>query len=453
MSMTAPPAARSLVNQLPSPGTPRRRTYSRSSSYISPSSPRSIFSLGGGDVRLEGTHESDQYRRVALCLRGGDAFGVFHGIGERFLTEDVHAGVERRDGTVGVERVRHRDHDGVQVLRFEHAPVLLVALGDVVGVGERRAHSGADVGDRGERCVERGERVGMPAGDRSAADEPNVEHGRDTERPHLAVRSNRWCNPFVLRGWPRSMLRTAIQLYTLRDLDERLPELLARVGEAGYDGVEFAGLEDDAAEVNDALGEAGLDVAGAHVPIEALTDSFAETVSRYRQVDCETFVVPYLDESHFETRTAAERTARELSALAARLAEEGIALHYHNHDHEFVALDGGTAFDVLVEETEGVRFELDVGWVAAAGHDPEALLDELGDRVSLVHCKDVRIESGEPVELGAGDVDLRGCIEAARCAGVEWLVYEHDRPSDPVASLRHGAERLGEHKRDALDGA
>ena len=156
------------------------------------------------------------------------------------------------------------------------------------------------------------------------------------------------------------MVRTAIQLYTLRDLDERLPELLARVGETGYDGVEFAGLGGDVKEVNDALGEAGLDIAGAHVPIEALTESFAETVSRYRGVDCETFVVPYLDESRFETREAVERTAKELSDLAARLAEEGISLHYHNHDHEFVALDGGTAFDMLVEGTEGVQFELDV---------------------------------------------------------------------------------------------
>ena len=246
------------------------------------------------------------------------------------------------------------------------------------------------------------------------------------------------------------MVRTAIQLYTLRDLDERLPELLARVGETGYDGVEFAGLGGDVKEVNDALGEAGLDISGAHVPIEALTESFAETVSRYRGVDCETFVVPYLDESRFETREAVERTAKELSDLAARLAEEGISLHYHNHDHEFVALDGGTAFDMLVEGTEGVQFELDVGWVAAAGHNPVVLLDELDDRVSLVHLKDVRVADRQPVELGAGDVDLRGCVEAVQRAGVEWLIYEHDRPSDPVASLGNGFERLRDCQRDVF---
>ena len=239
------------------------------------------------------------------------------------------------------------------------------------------------------------------------------------------------------------MVRTAIQLYTLRDLDESLPELLERVGDAGYDGVELAGLEGDVEEVSDALERANLDVAGAHVPIESLTEPFAETVSCYRRVGCETFVVPYLDESRFETRETVEQTADELSDLAEQLAEEGISLHYHNHDHEFVDCEDRTAFDVLVAESEGVNFELDVGWIAAAGYDPVALLDELAERVSLIHCKDVRIEDGEPVELGEGDVALEECVAAARRADADWLVYEHDRPTDPAASLEQGAERLG----------
>lgn len=248
------------------------------------------------------------------------------------------------------------------------------------------------------------------------------------------------------------MVRTAIQLYTLRDLDHPLPELLAHVGETAFDGVEFAGLGGtDPRSVSDALGRMELDVAGAHVAHDTLTDSFEATVSEYREVGCETFVVPYLDASHFETRAAVERTADDLSALAERLATEDISLHYHNHDHEFVSLGEETAFDVLTERSDGVQFELDVGWVAAAGYDPAALLEERGDRVSLVHCKDVRVAGREPVELGSGDVDFAACVEAARRADVEWFVYEHDRPTDALRSLAHGAERLAAFRRDATE--
>lgn len=46
---------------------------------------------------------------------------------------------------------------------------------------------------------------------------------------------------FIHTGFMRGdMARTAVQLYTLRDLDESLPAILDRIGETSLDGVEFA---------------------------------------------------------------------------------------------------------------------------------------------------------------------------------------------------------------------
>ncbi|WP_229380144.1 hypothetical protein [Haloterrigena salifodinae] len=53
---------------------------------------------------------------------------------------------------------------------------------------------------------------------------------------------------------------------------------------------------------------------------------------------------------------------------------------------------------------------------------------------------------GRPVELGDGEVDTDACAAAARDAGAEWLLYEHDEPSDPVASLGYGARALAERR-------
>lgn len=235
-------------------------------------------------------------------------------------------------------------------------------------------------------------------------------------------------------------MRPAIQLFTLRELDDSLPDLLARVGDTAFEGVEFAGLGDaDLDEVRAALDDAGLDAAGAHVGIEDLESDLDSTVETYRTLDCERIVVPYLDEAQFASEKTTADTARRLQELAARLDDRGMALGYHNHDHEFTALDGESAYDVLADETD-IDLELDVGWATAAGHDPVGLLGHLRDRVPLVHLKDV---SGDtPVELGDGDVDSEACVRAAREAGTEWLVYEHDEPDDPEASLEHGAETL-----------
>lgn len=215
------------------------------------------------------------------------------------------------------------------------------------------------------------------------------------------------------------------------------------MGETEFDGVEFAGLGDaPAGEVARTLEETGTAVAGAHVDLDSLEGSLEETLGAYSGLGCETLVVPYLPPEQFEDPGSVREAARRLTAVAGVLDLWDVGLCYHNHDHEFVPLGDGPAFDALVEALDGgVGIELDVGWVRAAGHDPVAVLDRLDGRVPLVHLKDVD-ESGAPVEPGDGVVDLRACTRAARDAGAEWLVYEHDDPEDPVRSLSRGAEVL-----------
>ncbi|WP_115862984.1 sugar phosphate isomerase/epimerase family protein [Halorussus litoreus] len=235
-------------------------------------------------------------------------------------------------------------------------------------------------------------------------------------------------------------MRPAIQLFTLRDLDEPLVDLLARVGDTAFEGVEFAGLGDsDPDEVREALDAAGLDAAAAHVEVDEIEADLDGVVETYRKFDCDRIVVPYLDESHFASEAAVADTARRLRELDARLGDRGVSFGYHNHDHEFAHTDSGPAFDALAADTE-LDLELDVGWATAAGRNPVDLLGALRGRVPVVHLKDVA--GDRPVELGEGDLDLDACVRAARDAGTEWLVYEHDEPDDPAESLAHGAETL-----------
>lgn len=240
-------------------------------------------------------------------------------------------------------------------------------------------------------------------------------------------------------------MQTAIQLYSLRSLDEPLDETLARVADVGLDGVEFAGVGDASpTELRAALDSHGIEAAGAHVPIEAIEADVADASRTCTLLGTDTLVVPILDAQRFADATAVAETATMLTALADRVAEDGLRLAYHNHELEFVDsddtgadTDDATAFDHLVEATDGVDFELDVGWAYAAGMDPVALLETYGDRISRIHLKDVVVDpdaerGGRPVDLGAGDVPLAACADAARAAGVDWAVFEHDAPEDPL---------------------
>lgn len=252
------------------------------------------------------------------------------------------------------------------------------------------------------------------------------------------------------------MVDCAVQLYALRDLDASVPDLLELVAGAGFDGVEFAyRVRDESPEtVREALDRTGLDAAAAHVSVDALEDDYPATIDFYDRLGVDRLVVPWLDPSRFETTAAVDAVATRLSDLAAALDRDGFRLAYHTHDHEFVALGGGTdpgagetALDALLARTDDrLGFEPDVGWAAVGGVDPAALIDRYADRITHVHVADADVARGASVALGEGDVDLNAVVASARAADATWLVYEHDDPRSPRSSIERGAAAL----RDAL---
>lgn len=241
-------------------------------------------------------------------------------------------------------------------------------------------------------------------------------------------------------------MQTAVQLFTLRSLDASLPDIVRRVADAGFDGVEFAGLGEDvdADAVADALSETGLAAPSAHVGIDALESDPAAARETYERFGTDSLVVPYLDPEHFADEDAVAETASRLRTLS----EDVPGLGYHNHEHEFVEVNGAYALERVVADAD-VALELDVGWAYAAGADPESLVERHADRIDRLHLKDVAEDAdaprgGRPVDLGTGDVPLDACLDAAREASVEWVAFEHDDPEDPVESLERAASWLTE---------
>ena len=105
-------------------------------------------------------------------------------------------------------------------------------------------------------------------------------------------------------------------------------------------------------------------------------------------------------------------------------------LGYHNHDFEFVPVDGRTGYDFFVEALDpSVVLEIDIYWAQTGGADPAALIKSLGPRVRLLHVKDGPCApSSQPdpmVAVGDGKVDVPAALAANDA--VEWHIVELDR--------------------------
>lgn len=141
------------------------------------------------------------------------------------------------------------------------------------------------------------------------------------------------------------------------------------------------------------------------------------------------------------TPTDWDNVASRLNEAGALVSRNGFRLAYHNHNLEFVKMpDGRTAFDFLVAEMDPalIDLELDVGWVAAAGYDPVAIIRRYGDRIRLVHLRDLaptppnNALKANPTDLGQGIVDWAKVLGAINQIQVDHLYVEQEpsiRPS------------------------
>ena len=238
----------------------------------------------------------------------------------------------------------------------------------------------------------------------------------------------------------------AVQLYTLRTLDDSFPDLLEKVKNAGYDGVELRGTEGlKATELKSLLEDKELKVTSAHVLIEVLEQAPDYVAPYYQELGLDTIVVPWLPEDQRNWSEVADR----LNAIYETLKPHGMKLVYHNHDFEMEKVGDKTGLDVIMENTNSeIGFELDTAWIKVGGQDVLDFINRYSGRVPRLHVKDVQknkeVEGGL-ADVGAGVLEWSQLLPAAKDAGVEWFIVEHDFPTDPIASITRSAEFLNEH--------
>ena len=259
-------------------------------------------------------------------------------------------------------------------------------------------------------------------------------------------------------------LPVAIQVYSVRkDAEADLRGTLTALRDMGYDGVEFAGLYGHtAAEVRELCRELGLVPISTHVPYVDMLKDPAGVLSQYAEIGCKYVAVPYLSPEHRPGTPNFEYVVEFIGIIAKAAQPLGIQLLYHNHDFEFIRLDGKYALDILYDTVpaELLATELDTCWVNVGGEDPVAYIEKYSGRAPVVHLKDffgeksddmyelIGIDNKAPKRpsgfefrpVGAGLQNFPEIIAASKKAGSEWLVVEQDQPSMGLSPLECAAK-------------
>ena len=246
------------------------------------------------------------------------------------------------------------------------------------------------------------------------------------------------------------MVRTGMQLYTLRDIaEEDYERALELTKELGFPGAQVSGtFGRSVEEIARLFQKHGLEVAGIHAGMQEMLDDLDRAVGEAETLGTKDLAIPGLPGEYRSDADGWVRAAKVMDELGARLRERGMFLSYHNHAFEFQPVPGGEkcGFELLFENAsvENLQPELDVYWLLYGGQDPSEYLRRFRRHIRLVHIKDGRCGE-EPVfvELGQGQVNWDELFAACDETSAEWLLYEQDKwEVSSEESARKSAEFL-----------
>ena len=277
------------------------------------------------------------------------------------------------------------------------------------------------------------------------------------------------------------MAVVGLQLMMLKDrINEKgMYEVLREVRELDIDAVEVSQVEMTDELIDDLVrgrADFGVETAAMSASIApggngfALETEFDRAVEACRKTGSRFLRIGMMPFTAMTSKAATEEWAASVESYAARLAEQGITLCYHNHHVDLIQFEGERIFDVVRRVAPSLLFEVDLHWVQRGGMAPLDMLEAYAGVCKLIHVKDFRVAPmpadaveklqakeldmkdfygiflslAQFAEVGQGNMNWPALLPAAQKAGAEYFLIEQDDTygRDPIDCIRESREYL-----------
>jgi len=235
--------------------------------------------------------------------------------------------------------------------------------------------------------------------------------------------------------------RIGAQLFTLRNFCKTAEDLdasFAKLQKIGYKTVQVSGIGPiPATTVKEIADKYGLQIACTHRPYSDFIDNLDQVIEDHKIMNCSIAGLGCMPK---ESKDDLEGFVSAMSIAAKKLKEAGIQFAYHNHAFEFEKRNGKYIMDYLIENTDSDEFKfiVDTYWLAIGGQNPAEYIKKLGDRVSVVHFKDLAMDHNTAImaEVMEGNLAWDEIFAACEECGAEYAMVEQDVcQRDPFESM------------------
>ena len=224
-----------------------------------------------------------------------------------------------------------------------------------------------------------------------------------------------------------------LELYSVRGELGKDPQGTVRaVAKMGYQVVEFYApyfnwTIDQAKDMRKLMDEEGIVCNSTHNNEPSFTAEGLPKAAELNQILGSKYIV-MASAGRVDGLAGWRKVADRLSGAAEKLRPQGLGTGYHNHQAEFLEVDGKRPIEVIAANTpKDVMLQLDVGTCVEDHADPVAWIRANPGRIRAIHCKDWSPDKGYKVLFGEGVAPWKQIFEAAESVGgVEYYLIEQE---------------------------
>jgi sugar phosphate isomerase/epimerase len=253
-----------------------------------------------------------------------------------------------------------------------------------------------------------------------------------------------------------------LQLYTVRDaMTADAKGTLTALAKMGYTDVEGAGYGNGKMygmapkDFKMLLNDLGLRMNSMHTMLGTHVPNQERTLINKPELlmeDCNILglsylICPYLFDHERKTMDQYKKLTDSFNKLGELSSKYKIQFGYHNHDFEFMTVDGQIPYDYMLQNTDpkNVTFELDLYWVKKAGKDTFEYFSKHRNRFELWHVKDMDNTPEQFfTEVGNGVIDFKSIFTKKKESGMKLFYVEQDSCKNhlPIESVKISIDNL-----------
>ncbi len=251
-----------------------------------------------------------------------------------------------------------------------------------------------------------------------------------------------------------------LQLYTLRNIiGKDVQGTMKTVSEIGFKELECYGygagkiFDMPYADFNKLCGDLGMKITSGHYGlgmaspdwVGTIVNGWEQAVEDAKNVGQENMILAYLVEQERETLDSYKRVCELLNQANEVCKQAGMKLGYHNHDFEFVTMEGQIPYDVMLQELDlSINMELDLYWITRAGKNPIDYFEKFPGRFTQWHVKDMsKSDPALQTDVGTGAIDFQSIFAKAELSGLKHYYLEQENYAvSEVSSIKNGYKYL-----------